>query len=218
MSENQEKCRLYLITPPKFKLAVFAENLKQAFDGGDVACVQLRMKEAKDDEVLRAAEILMPICHDREAVFIINDRPDLAKAVGADGVHLGMDDCSVSEARRILGNYASIGVSCYGSKDRAMVAGEEGADYVAFGQFYETKTKPPRGRPTPEILEWWSTFTTVPCVAIGGIKPENCAPLVKAGADFIAVVTGVWEHPKGPKESISEYNKAINLAYNQRNC
>ena len=205
-------CRLYLITPSEFELQAFADQLKQAFSGGDIACLQLRMKTASDGEILKAAKVLMPICHENGATFIINDKAHLVAETNADGLHIGMDDISVIEARRIIGEDKVIGVSCYGDSDRAMEVGEQGADYVAFGQFYETKTKPPRGRPKPEILNWWSSLSVLPCVAIGGIKPDNCAPLVKAGADFIAVVTGVWEHPGGAKETVKEYNEAIRLA------
>jgi thiamine-phosphate pyrophosphorylase len=210
--EASERCRLYLITPSEFELETFAEQLRQAFAGGDVASVQLRMKEASDEEIMAAAEILMPICHENEAVFIINDHPEIAKKIGADGVHIGDEDITVAEAREIVGEASIIGASCYGSRDRAMEAGEQGADYVAFGQFYETKTKPAKGHPEPEILQWWSTATVLPCVAIGGIKADNCMPLVKAGADFLAVVTGIWEYESGPKQAVKEFNEAIDLA------
>lgn len=200
--------RLYLITPSVFMLPEFAVQLETALSGGDVACVQLRMKEASSNDIKAAAKALMPIVKAHGAEFILNDHPELAVEVGADGVHLGDEDMTAAEAREIVGE-RTVGISCYASKDRAFEAGDEGADYVAFGQFYETKTKPAKGHPTPELLEFWSKYTNVPCVAIGGIKPDNLAPLVKAGADFIAVVTGVWEHPKGPKAAVAEYNAAI---------
>ena len=215
---NHERCRLYLITPSEFELTRFVTQLEQAFAGGDVAALQLRMKTANDDAIIAATETLMPICHAHDAVFILNDRPDLATQLGVDGVHVGDEDMAVSEVRALVGEEMIIGASCYGSRDRAMQAGEQGADYVAFGQFYETKTKPPKGRPDPEILEWWSTTTQLPCVAIGGITPENCTPLVKAGADFLAVVTGVWEHPEGPDTAVKAYNAMIDLALGVRSC
>jgi len=202
-------CRLYLITPPKIDLEKFVDDLKQAFAAGDVAVLQLRLKDAPRDEIKKAAETLLPICRGYDVAFIINDDPELAKEVGADGVHVGEEDVSVKEAREILGEGKIVGASCYASKDRAFTAGEQGADYVAFGAFYETKTKEPKGRPDIDLLEFWHEYANIPCVAIGGIKPDNAAPLAKAGADFIAVVTGVWDHAQGPAEAVKEYNKAI---------
>ena len=119
--------------------------------------------------------------------FIINDRAELVNEVGSDGVHVGSDDIFVARAREIVGEDKVVGASCYGDVDLAIEAGSDGADYVAFGQFYETATKPPKGRPKPEILEFWSRNSIVPSVAIGGITPQNAEPLIKAGADFIAV-------------------------------
>lgn len=213
MPEQEYGCGLYLITPSEFELGKFTDQLKQAFDGGDVACLQLRMKTASEDEILKSAEAILPICHEHETTFIINDYPQLLEKSGADGVHIGDEDIPTKQAREIIGDKI-LGVSCYSSRDRAIQAGEDGADYIAFGQFYETRTKPAKGRPEPEILEWWSTNSILPCVAIGGIKPDNCGPLIKAGADFIAVVTGVWNHPEGPKKAIEDYNRAIQLALN----
>ena len=203
------QCRLYLITPETFELDSFLPQLESAFAGGDVAVLQLRMKAQPDQEVVAAAAKILPICREHNVGFILNDRAHLVAETGADGVHVGEDDMSAAEARKIVGEGKSVGVSCYASKHRAYEAGEQGADYVAFGAFYDTQTKPPRGRPTPELLEFWSQYTTLPCVAIGGIKPHNAAPLVKAGADYIAVVTGVWDHPDGPEAAVKEYGKVL---------
>lgn len=217
MTEN-EKCKLYLISPPKFEIDEMAHNLKEAFKGGPVPVFQLRMKNldaaskqyispANEEEVREAIEILLPICRENNCAFILNDNPKLAAEMGCDGVHLGVEDISVKEARKIVGKNFVIGASCYASKDRAFQAGEEGADYVAFGAFYDTQTKTPRGRPTPELLEFWSKYTNIPCVAIGGIKVENAAPIIKAGADFIAVVTGVWDYKKGIAQAVKDFNE-----------
>ena len=210
-------CRLYLISPPAIELSKFADSLKAAFDGGDVGSFQLRLKNASDDEMLRAAEKLIPICHAHKAAFIMNDRPDLAAECGADGVHVGQEDLEkmpIKKIRAVIGEERIIGVSCHDSRHLAMEAGEMGADYVAFGAFYPTKSKEPaqlakHGVPTPEILGWWAENTVLPCVAIGGITPANCLPLVQAGADFIAVITAVWEHPEGPKKAVEEFNRAF---------
>ena len=204
-----EKCRLYLITPPKIELATFANTLASALNGGDVACLQLRLKGAEDAAFRAAIETLMPICHERDVAFIVNDRPDLAAECGADGVHIGADDGEYETARELLGAEAAIGVSCYDSRHRAMEAGEAGADYVAFGAFYPTTSKTPRSRAEPEILDWWRELTVVQSVAIGGITADNCAPLVKAGADFLAVIAAVWDHPEGAAAGVKAINDAI---------
>lgn len=207
-------CRLYLISPPVIDLPAFLPQVKDAFSGGDVGSFQLRLKGTSDAEILRAAEAIIPICHEHKAAFILNDRPDLAVKCDADGVHLGQDDGLVKNARAIVGPDRVIGVSAHDSKHLAMEAGEQGADYLAFGAFYPTKSKSPEalakyGTPKPEILEWWQAYMLLPCVAIGGITPSNCEPLVRAGADFIAVITAVWSHPESPGKAVAEFNKVI---------
>jgi len=202
-------CRLYLITPPAFELAAFRDVFTSALEGGDVGCVQLRLKDVPDDEIRRAIEALMPLCHDREVAFIVNDRPDLAAEFGADGVHIGDEDGAYDDARRVVGDDAIVGVSCYDSRQKAMDAGDAGADYVAFGAFFPTTTKVPKSKPEPEILEFWSRMTTVPCVAIGGITADNCGPLVANGTDFLAVVNGVWGYPDGPAAAVRAFEQAI---------
>ena len=216
---NAPACRLYLVTPPEFDLAVFPRLMAEALDAGDVACVQLRLKApgdayktAETDVIRRACDVLRPIAQQRGVAFIVNDRPDIAAETGCDGVHVGQKDAGYAEARRLVGKDAIVGVTCHDSRHFAMVAGEQGADSVAFGAFYPTDTKPVRYQPTPEILEWWSQLMEIPCVAIGGIKAENCAPLVRAGADFIAVVTAVWNHPDGPGAGVKALNRAIEEA------
>ncbi|HEX7726924.1 MAG TPA: thiamine phosphate synthase [Rhizomicrobium sp.] len=200
-------CRLYLITPPKFEPRAFAEELKRALDGGDVACLQLRMKDASDNEILRAAEILMPIAQDRDVAFIVNDRPDLAHMLRADGVHIGQEDTPYEEAREIVGKNAIVGVTCHNSRDLAFAAGEAGADYVAFGAFFPTATKIPKATADLELLQWWAETMTVPVVAIGGITVENAKPLIAAGADFLAVSAGVWGHKDGPQAAVKAFNR-----------
>ena len=202
-------CRLYLITSPQIVLDRFADDLARALDGGDVACVQLRLKDCPDDEVKRAAEKLMPIVHKHNAAFIINDRPDIAKAVNADGVHIGQQDARYAEARKLLGPDKTIGVTCHDSRHLAMEAAEAGADYVAFGAFFPTITKDVETHAAPELLTWWQETFLIPCVAIGGIKVENCGLLAQAGADFVAVSSGVWNYPDGPKAAVTAFNRMI---------
>ncbi|MBC7769486.1 MAG: thiamine phosphate synthase [Phycisphaerales bacterium] len=202
----RERCRLYLITPPAFELTAFARTLADALDGGDVACVQLRLKDAPDAEVLRAGAALMPIVQDAGAAFIVNDRPDLAAKLNADGVHVGQSDASYAQARALMGKERIVGVTAHNSRHLAMEAAEAGADYVAFGAFYPTGTKTPAHWAEPEILEIWQEAMETPCVAIGGIVTENAEPLVRAGADFIAVSAGVWAHAAGPRAAVAAFN------------
>ena len=203
------RCRLYLITPPRIEPAGFAEHFSAALDGGDVACLQIRLKDADDDAIRRAAEILLPICQTRDVALLINDRPDLAAETGADGVHIGQQDSDYETARRLVGTGAIVGVTCHDSRDFAMRAAERGADYVAFGAFFPTDTKQAKSRADPDILAWWSSLVELPCVAIGGITVANCTPLVQAGADFLAVVGGVWNHPDGPTAAVAAFNGEI---------
>ena len=202
-------CRLYLVTPERLEPAAFADQLAAALDGGDVASVQLRLKNVDDDAIKRACEVLVPIATSRDVAFLLNDRPDLVVSCGCDGVHVGQSDMPYAEARKKVGPDRIVGVTCHDSRHLAMEAAEAGADYVAFGAFYPTQTKPSNYRPEPDLLQWWSEFMTVPSVAIGGITPANCVPLVKAGADFICVVSAVWQNPDGPGAAVKAFNKAI---------
>jgi thiamine-phosphate pyrophosphorylase len=205
--------QLYLITPPALVPAVFAEQLAAALDAGDVACVQLRLKDVSDDDIRRAADVLRPVTQSRGVAFLMNDRPDLAVETGCDGVHVGQEDAPYAEARRLMGPDATVGVTCYGSRHLAMEAAEAGADYVAFGGFFPSPTKiGGKFRSEPEILRWWSDVMEVPCVAIGGITPENCGTLVAAGVDFLAVISAVWGHAQGPAAGVQAFARAIAAA------
>ena len=186
-----EKCSLYLISPQEVG-GGFPDRLKAALEPGIATAFQLRVKDVEEHQLARRAEPLQRICADASVAFIVNDSVALAKRLGADGVHLGQSDGAIGDARAILGPDAQIGRTCHDSRHFAMEAGEQGADYVAFGAFYETTTKPSHYRPDPSILTWWSTLFEIPCVAIGGITPANAAPLVDAGADFVAVCQAVW--------------------------
>ena len=205
-------CRLYLITPPALDPDSFAPLLASALDAGDVACLQLRLKDIPDDAIRRAAEVLRPIAQERNVAFLMNDRPDLAAATGCDGVHIGQQDAPYREARRLLGPDAIVGVTCHASRHLAMEAGELGADYVAFGAFFPTSTKEVQHQADPEILSWWQELMEIPCVAIGGITPANCGTLVRAGADFVASSAAVWGHVEGPAAAVQAFNRAIAAA------
>jgi thiamine-phosphate pyrophosphorylase len=207
---SQTSCQLYLISPPLIAdLPLFVVQLAQALSAGPVAAFQLRLKGVPDADILRVATTLKPLLADHDVSFLINDRADLAHACSADGVHLGQQDGDVASARALLGPEAQIGVTCHDSRHLAMEAGEAGADYVAFGAFYPTQTKDAQHTATPDILTWWSTLAELPCVAIGGITAENAAPLVAAGADFIAVSAAVWQHPHGPAAAVRELTELL---------
>jgi thiamine-phosphate pyrophosphorylase len=198
-------CQLYLISPPDLD-GSFADRLATALDAGPVAAFQFRVKHVDQHEAARLAEPLQRICAERDVAFIVNDSVSLAKRIGADGVHLGQEDGDPRQARQVLGPGVQIGVTCHDSKHLAMEAGEAGADYVAFGSFYPTMTKEVRHRPDPTILGWWTTLFEMPCVAIGGITPDNAAPLIAAGADFLAVSSGVWRAAEGEAEAVRRFN------------
>ena len=189
--QTKQKCLLYLISPLDVG-GTFPQRLARALDAEPVADFQFRVKDMDQHEAAALAEPLQAICAEREVTFIVNDSVSLAKRLGADGVHLGQDDGDVREAREILGKEAQIGVTCHDSKHLGMAAGEAGADYVAFGAFYPTSTKEVEHHAELDVLTWWQDIFELPCVAIGGITPENCAPLIHAGADFLAVSGAVW--------------------------
>ncbi|MFC7379005.1 thiamine phosphate synthase [Brevundimonas sp. GCM10030266] len=207
-------CALYLITPPAIPdLSAFAKTLGEALDAGAVAALQIRLKDVDDATVLAAVEALRPVAQARGVAVILNDRPDLAKRSGCDGVHVGQSDASYDEARRTMGPDAMIGVTCHDSRELAMDAAEAGADYVAFGAFFPTTTKETEHRPEPEILTIWQETVETPCVAIGGITAENAAGLARAGADFVAVSGAVWNHPKGAAEAVRQLDQVLATAF-----
>jgi thiamine-phosphate pyrophosphorylase len=203
-------CRLYLITPPAIPdLPAFLAALKEALAAGDVAALQVRLKGVSDAEIERVTRAVLPLAHAHDAAVILNDRPDLAAKLGCDGVHVGQDDVPYAEARRIVGPRAMVGVTCHDSRHLAMEAAEAGADYVAFGAMFPTTTKDAPTSCDLETLAIWQETMQTPCVAIGGITPENCGPVVEAGADFIAVSSAVWNHPEGPGAAVKAFLKAI---------
>ncbi|MDB5412115.1 MAG: thiamine-phosphate diphosphorylase [Rubritepida sp.] len=205
-----DRCRLYLITPPVLP-AGFEDHLAMALDAGDVASLQLRLKDAPDDEIRRAIERLLPIAQARDVAFVLNDNAKLAAETGCDGAHLGQTDGDHPAARKLLAGKI-LGITCHASRHLAMEAGELGADYVAFGAFFPTITKETVHTADTELLDWWSEMFEVPSVAIGGITAVNCGPLVRAGADFLAVVGAVWSHPEGPAAGVRAMNTAIGEA------
>jgi thiamine-phosphate pyrophosphorylase len=210
-------CRLYLITPPRLDdLAAFGRAMSEALAGGDVGAIQLRLKGVVDDEIEAAVRALRPVIGARDIPLILNDSPDLAARFDCDGVHVGQEDATYANARRAVGPNRIVGVTCHDSRHLAMEASEAGADYVAFGAFFPTTTKEARTRADPEILEIWQEIMVTPCVAIGGITPANCRPLVTAGADFIAASSGVWSYPEGPGAAVAAFNAEIAAGLKER--
>ena len=203
-------CRLYLITPPRLDdLAAFGHALAGALDAGDVAALQIRLKDVDDDIITAAADIIAPIAQARGVALILNDRPDLAAQLGCDGVHVGQSDASYAEARRIVGPDRMVGVTCHDSLHLAMEAAEAGADYVAFGAFFPTTTKDASTRAEPALLTGWQADMLTPCVAIGGITAANVREIAHAGADFAAVSAGVWTYADGPSAAVKALNHEI---------
>lgn len=210
-------CRLYLITPPAIAdLPGFVWQVEQAFEAGDVAALQVRLKPAPDEAIAAAVAALGPLARRHEASLILNDRADLAATLDCDGVHIGQSDGTIATARAAVGRDRIVGVTCHASRDLAMTAAEDGADYVAFGAFFPTSTKETVHRADPEILAIWQETMLTPCVAIGGITVANCRPLVAAGADFLAVSAGVWSHPQGPAAAVAAFNAEIAAGLGER--
>ncbi len=209
MSDNKFLTKLYLISPPNINVNEFIFSLDDVLNTGLVSCFQLRLKNVKDEDIIESSKALKPICNKYHVPFILNDRLDLVNKVEADGVHLGEDDDSILEARKLLGPKAIIGASCYNSKHLAMKAAEEGADYVAFGAFFATITKDPKTKADINIIKDWTLISNIPCVAIGGINSSNCKELVDAGADFIAVVGSIWNKNDDPKSAVNKFKSII---------
>lgn len=204
------ECRLYLITPPSIAdVSAFARTLDDVLAAGDVAALQVRLKPASDADIRVAVTTLLPVTRKHEVALILNDRPDLAADLGCDGVHVGQSDASVASARRLVGPNAMIGATCHDSRHLAMEAAEAGADYVAFGAFFATDTKKTEHQPDPDILSIWQEVMETPCVAIGGITLDNAAIVIEAGADFIAVSSGVWNHPEGPVVAVQRFDMLL---------
>jgi thiamine-phosphate pyrophosphorylase len=189
--------QIYLISPPQIELKDFSLKLEKALKTGLVPSFQLRLKNYSSPEVKKISQEIKKICDNNNCLFLLNDFYEIALEVGASGVHVGIDDKKISQIRQNSPKNFVIGASCYDSKHLAMEAGEQGADYISFGAFFETQTKISRGKPTVEILNWASEILNLPIVAIGGINDKNCVELVKNGADFLAVISYVWQHPLG---------------------
>lgn len=208
-----DPCQIYLITPPVIAdVPAFCETLKGTLAAAPVACLQIRLKGLEDSALVQAGRAIAAVCHAAGVEVILNDRPDLVAQIGADGAHIGQSDMDYYSSREVLGGDAILGVTCHNSKELAFEAAKAGADYIAFGAFFDTPTKiPPPGGTLPraelEILTWWHEAVEIPSVAIGGITVDNAAQVIAAGADFIAVSSGVWSHPDGPAAAVSRLSR-----------
>lgn len=207
--DSEKMAKIYLISPPKIDLDAFSKRLEAALKTGLVPVFQLRLKGYEKPEVAKISRVLKKICHENNCLFLLNDYLDVALDIGADGVHLGAEDGSVLVARKKSPQNFIIGASCYDSRHLAMEAGEQGADYLSFGAFFPSKTKKSRGNPTTEILQWSSEILNLQIAAIGGITDENCSSLVDAGADFLCVISYVWDHPQGEVAAIKKLHDAM---------
>ncbi len=204
------KSQLYLVSPPRIDLSDFSETFHQVLSLADVASFQLRLKDVPDTTIIEATAKLMPIAHEYDVAFVLNDRPDLAHQLNTDGVHVGQEDMPYGEAREIVGPDRIVGVTCHDSRHLAMTAAEQGADYVAFGAFYPSATKDSKAiNISLDILTWWQEMMNIPCVAIGGIGVGTAGKIAAAGADFIAISNGIWNYPHGAAESIRLINAEL---------
>lgn len=202
------RCQLYLLTPPRID-AGFVTVLDAVLAQNIAAVLQVRLKDQPENQLPGLIPPLVKAAKRHGVTVLMNDRPDLAVHYGMDGVHVGQEDASCAQARAALGKTGVVGVTCHDSRHLAMTAAEQGADYVAFGAMYPTATKSPKASASVDIIEWWSDLFEVPCVAIGGITPENASPVIEAGADFIAVSAGVWNHPSGPVEAVRAFGALL---------
>ncbi|OFW79752.1 MAG: thiamine-phosphate diphosphorylase [Alphaproteobacteria bacterium RIFCSPLOWO2_01_FULL_40_26] len=203
--------KIYLISPPKIDLKNFSPRLEKALKAGLVPVFQLRLKDYEKSEITKIACELKKICEANNCLFLLNDFLEIALDIGASGVHLGAEDGLISEARKKSPKNFVIGASCYDSRHLAMEAGEQGADYISFGAFFQSKTKISRGKPNIEILEWANELLDLPIAAIGGITDQNCSSLVKAGADFLCVISYIWDHELEEDAAIKNLSEAITL-------
>jgi thiamine-phosphate pyrophosphorylase len=201
--------QIYLISPPQVELKTFSKRLENALETSLVSVFQLRLKNYSDQEVKNISHEFKKICHANNCLFLLNDSCEIALDVGADGVHLGVEDGSILSARNKSPKNFMIGASCYDSRDLAVLAEEQGADYLSFGAFFSSNTKKSRGNPSLEILEWSKAQLSLPIVAIGGITDQNCGSVVKSGADFLSVISYVWSHPQDEKIALQNLHQAI---------
>lgn len=208
--------QIYLISPAQIDLKNFSKKLELALKTKLVPVFQLRLKNYPNAEIAKIAQELKKICYDNNCLFLLNDSLQIALDIDADGVHLGVEDGSISAARKKSPSNFVIGASCYDSKHLSIEAAEQGANYISFGAFFPSQTKISRGNPSQEILQWSSEMLNLPIVAIGGITDKNCASLAKAGADFLAIISYVWSHPDSEVVALNQIQSALSALKSER--
>jgi thiamine-phosphate pyrophosphorylase len=207
------KCGIYLISPPRIQVDDFIPLLVQSLSGGYITCFQLNLPDEDISFVSHAAKAIARVLKDNNIVFIINEHVKLAQHIDIDGIHIGdktpFETGTVRTLRKQLDLSKIIGVSCFNSTDKAMIAGEEEADYVMFGNVFSTNNLD-KNMVELELIKDWCSYTNIPTIAVGGIKAENCHELVsKTNVDFIACSSVIWQHPAGPKQAVYELNKVL---------
>lgn len=199
----KRKCQIYLLTPPQIADAnAFAKTLTETLSAAPVAYLQIRLKNTPKEKIIDTAKTLIPAAHRHGTLVLINDDPEIALKTGADGVHLGQQDMDIKSAQEMLLRHAIFGITCHNSKELALSAGSNGADYIAFGSFFKSATKPEATPADPGLLTWWHEKVGIPSVAIGGITVKTAKTVINAGADYIAVSGGVWEYAHGPATAV----------------
>ena len=169
----------------------------------------MRIKDETDENLIALIKTIKPVCDKNKIPLILNDRPDIANLTNCAGVHIGPEDLPYEETRRIVGREAIVGVSCKESLNEAVNMAKKGANYVAFGAFYESPTKYVQTKVGPKTIKEWKTKENLPCVAIGGIRVDNCVPIINAGADFLAISSGIWQFPGGPLLAIQYFGEKL---------
>jgi thiamine-phosphate pyrophosphorylase len=202
-------CQLLLIGPASLDLALFERELDAALAIGGIAGFLIRLDAvaAARNEALLVAGRLRRVCAEHGIAFLLQDDVAAALEVGADGVHFGIGAADAASSRAALGVERILGVSCGNSRDAAMVAGDAGADYVAFGDLDH-----PAGQEVYDLLGWWSELFVLPCLAEAAITADDCARLARAGADFVAAGGSVWSHPEGAAPAVRRFREALAAA------
>lgn len=207
MADADAPARIYLISPPRFEAAL-ADRLAGLLDGFEIACVRLALATASEDEILRAADVLRPVCHARDVPLVVSEHFRLAARAGLDGVHLTDGARQVRAARKLLGPDGIVGAFARTSRHEGMTAAEAGADYVSFGPLAASGLGDGSTAPL-ELFAWWSEMIEVPVVAEGGLTPALAAA---ASADFLALGPEIWDDPAGPAAALGAFAAGLATA------
>jgi len=197
---------IYLISPQKIRGARFYNELDQVLKTNKVKYFQLRLKKISSLNLIKISRKIKKITRKNNVKFLINDKPTVARTVGADGCHIGQKDMNLMSCRKILGKNKIIGVTCHNSKKLALKAKKNGANYIAFGSFFKSSTKKSAFKANLAILRWAKKKINMPIVAIGGINNSNYKKILSNGANFIACSSYIWNNKKlDPVSAISKF-------------